>query len=570
MKLPQFFIDRPIFAIVISAFITIVGALSYFTLPVAQYPEVAPPSVQVTAQYPGASAETIAETVATPLEQQINGVEGMLYLSSQATGDGNLTITVTFELGTDLDQAQVLVQNRVSIAEPRLPEEVRRLGIVTQKASPDLLIVVHMFSPDGSRDDLYITSAAQRVRDELTRLGGVGQVNIFGARDYAMRIWLDPERIAALEMTPSEVLAAVRAQNAQVASGLLNQQPTPDAAAFELSLQTAGRLADPAEFERIIVKRGDEGRIVRLGDIARVELGADQYTTRAYLNENSAVAVVINQRPGTNALETANAVKATMERLSAEFPEGLAYDVIYNPTEFIQASIDAVVATMIEAVMLVVAVVLLFLGTWRAAVTPILAIPVSLVGTFAVMSALGYSINNLSLFGLVLAVGIVVDDAIIVVEGIEKHIRGGLSPRDAAKRTMREVSGALIATSLVLAAVFIPTAAVAGISGQFYRQFAVTITAATAISLLVSLTLSPSLAAMLLKPHGEKKSGLLMRPVIWALGKFDRGFDRASDGYAWATTRLVRAPMIMLALFGGMKPAGTLPNWWSVASSSPP
>ncbi|MEM6355523.1 MAG: multidrug efflux RND transporter permease subunit [Pseudomonadota bacterium] len=552
MKLPQFFIDRPIFAIVISAFITIVGALSYFTLPVAQYPEVAPPSVQVTAQYPGASAETIAETVATPLEQQINGVEGMLYLSSQATGDGNLTITVTFELGTDLDQAQVLVQNRVSIAEPRLPEEVRRLGIVTQKASPDLLIVVHMFSPDGSRDDLYITSAAQRVRDELTRLGGVGQVNIFGARDYAMRIWLDPERIAALEMTPSEVLAAVRAQNAQVASGLLNQQPTPDAAAFELSLQTAGRLADPAEFERIIVKRGDEGRIVRLGDIARVELGADQYTTRAYLNENSAVAVVINQRPGTNALETANAVKATMEQLSAEFPEGLAYDVIYNPTEFIQASIDAVVATMIEAVMLVVAVVLLFLGTWRAAVTPILAIPVSLVGTFAVMSALGYSINNLSLFGLVLAVGIVVDDAIIVVEGIEKHIRGGLSPRDAAKRTMREVSGALIATSLVLAAVFIPTAAVAGISGQFYRQFAVTITAATAISLLVSLTLSPSLAAMLLKPHGEKKSGLLMRPVLWALGKFDRGFDRASDGYAWATTRLVRAPVIMLALFGGL------------------
>ncbi|MEM6550200.1 MAG: multidrug efflux RND transporter permease subunit [Pseudomonadota bacterium] len=552
MKLPQFFIDRPIFAIVISAFITIVGALSYFTLPVAQYPEVAPPSVQVTAQYPGASAETIADTVATPLEQQINGVEGMLYLSSQATSDGNLTVTVTFELGTDLDQAQVLVQNRVAIAEPRLPEEVRRLGVVTQKASPDLLIVVHMFSPDGSRGDLYITSAAQRVRDELTRLEGVGQVNIFGARDYAMRIWLDPERIAALEMTPAEVLAAVRAQNAQVASGLLNQQPTPGAASFELSLQTAGRLADPAEFERIIVKRGEDGRIVRLSDIARVELGAADYTTRAYLDENPAVAMAINQRPGTNALATAEEVKATMERLSADFPQGLAYDVIYNPTEFIQASIDAVVATMIEAVMLVVAVVLLFLGTWRAAVTPILAIPVSLVGTFAVMSALGYSINNLSLFGLVLAVGIVVDDAIIVVEGIEKHIRSGLGPRDAARRTMREVSGALIATSLVLAAVFIPTAAVAGISGQFYRQFAVTITAATAISLLVSLTLSPALAAMLLKPHGEKKPGLLMRPVMWALGKFDRGFDRASNGYAWATTRLVRAPAIMLALFGGL------------------
>ncbi|MEM7529098.1 MAG: multidrug efflux RND transporter permease subunit [Pseudomonadota bacterium] len=552
MKLPQFFIDRPIFAIVISAFITIIGALSYFTLPVAQYPEVAPPSVQVTAQYPGASAETIAETVATPLEQQINGVEGMLYLSSQATGDGNLTITVTFELGTDLDQAQVLVQNRVSIAEPRLPEEVRRLGVVTQKASPDLLIVVHMFSPDGSRDDLYITNAAQRVRDELTRLEGVGQVNIFGARDYSMRIWLDPERIAALEMTPGEILSALRAQNAQVASGLLNQQPTPEAAAFELSLQTTGRLTDVAEFERVIVKRGEEGRIVRLGDVARVELGAAQYTTRAYLNENSAVALVINQRPGTNALATANEVQRLMETLAAEFPEGLSYDVIYNPTEFIQASIDAVVATMIEAVILVVAVVLLFLGTWRAAVTPILAIPVSLVGTFAVMSALGYSINNLSLFGLVLAVGIVVDDAIIVVEGIEKHIRSGLSPRDAAKRTMREVSGALIATSLVLAAVFIPTAAVAGISGQFYRQFAVTITAATAISLLVSLTLSPALAAMLLRPHGEKKPGLLMRPVMWALAKFDRGFDHASDGYAWATTRLVRAPVIMLALFGGL------------------
>ncbi|MEM6944704.1 MAG: efflux RND transporter permease subunit, partial [Pseudomonadota bacterium] len=552
MKLPQFFIDRPIFAIVVSAFITIIGALSYFTLPVAQYPEVAPPSVQVTAQYPGASAETIAETVATPLEQQINGVEGMLYLSSQATGDGNLTITVTFELGTDLDQAQVLVQNRVSIAEPRLPEEVRRLGVVTQKASPDLLIVVHMFSPDGSRDDLYITNAAQRVRDELTRLEGVGQVNIFGARDYSMRIWLDPERIAALEMTPGEILSALRAQNAQVASGLLNQQPTPEAAAFELSLQTTGRLTDVAEFERVIVKRGEEGRIVRLGDVARVELGAAQYTTRAYLNENSAVALVINQRPGTNALATANEVQGLMETLAAEFPEGLSYDVIYNPTEFIQASIDAVVTTMIEAVILVVAVVLLFLGTWRAAVTPILAIPVSLVGTFAVMSALGYSINNLSLFGLVLAVGIVVDDAIIVVEGIEKHIRGGLSPRDAAKRTMREVSGALIATSLVLAAVFIPTAAVAGISGQFYRQFAVTITAATAISLLVSLTLSPALAAMLLRPHGEKKPALLMRPVMWALAKFDRGFDHASDGYAWATTRLVRAPVIMLALFGGL------------------
>ena len=553
MKFSQFFIDRPIFAIVISAFLTIVGALAYFTLPIAQYPEVAPPTVQVTAQYPGASAETIAETVATPLEQQINGVEGMLYLSSQATGDGNLTITVTFDLGTDLDAAQVLVQNRVSIAEPRLPEPVRRLGVVTQKASPDLLLVVHMFSPDGSRDDLYITSAAERVRDQLTRLDGVGQVGLFGGREYSMRIWLDPERIAALDMTPGEVLTALRAQNVQVASGQLNQQPTPEAAAFELSIQTTGRLVEPDAFERVIVKRGEDGRIVRLRDIARVELGAANYTTRAYLDKSSAVAMTVNQRPGTNALQTAEEVLALMEELSKDFPQGLAYDVIYNPTDFIEASIDAVVHTMLEAVLLVVAVVLLFLGTWRAAITPILAIPVSLIGTFALMSAMGYSINSLSMFGLVLAVGIVVDDAIIVVEGIEKHIRDGLAPRDAAKQTMNEVSGALIATSLVLAAVFIPTAAVSGISGQFYRQFAVTITAATAISLLVSLTLSPSLAAMLLKPHSdEHKHGLLMRPIVWALSKFNRGFERASGGYAWATTKLIRMPLIMLALFAAL------------------
>ena len=536
----------------ISAFITIIGALSYFTLPVTQYPEVAPPTVQVRAQYPGASAETIAQTVATPLEQQINGVEGMIYLSSQATGDGNLTITATFELGTDLDAAQVLVQNRVAIAEPRLPETVRRLGVTTQKASPNLLLVVHMFSPDGSRDALYITNAAQRVRGQLTRLEGVGNVSVFGARDYSMRIWLDPERIASLDMTAGEVVAALRSQNVQVASGLLNQQPTPEAADFEISVQSAGRLTDTSEFERVIVKRGEDGRIVRLADVARVELGAASYTTRAYLNTDSAVALVVNQRPGTNALNAAQEILDTVESLSADFPDGLAYDVIYNPTEFIQESIDAVVKTMIEAVILVVAVVLLFLGTWRAAVTPILAIPVSLIGTFAVMSALGFSINNLSLFGLVLAVGIVVDDAIIVVEGIEKHIRNGLSPREAARKTMTEVSGALIATSLVLAAVFIPTAAVAGISGEFYRQFAVTITAATAISLLVSLTLSPSLAAMLLKPHREQKPGLLMRPIVFALNKFNGGFDRASNAYAWATTRLVRVPAIMLSLFAGL------------------
>ncbi len=552
MQFSQFFINRPIFAIVISLFISILGGLASFTLPVAQYPEVAPPTVQVVARYPGASAETIADTVATPIEQEINGVEGMIYLSSQATGDGNLAISVTFEIGADLDEAQVRVQNRVAIAEPRLPEPVRRLGVVTQKASPDLMLVTHLFSPDGSRSDLEITEAAQRVRDALVRLEGVGSVGLFGGRDYAIRIWLDPDRIAALGMTPSEILAAVRSQNVQISSGRLNQQPTTADAAFEVAVETLGRMEDPAEFERIIVKRGVGGRIVRLGDVARVELGAAAYTTRAYLDTTSAVAIGVNQRPGSNALSTAEDVLTLLEELAQDFPSGIDYDVIYNTTDFIDESIDAVIHTMLEAVVLVVAVVLLFLGTWRAAVAPILAIPVSLVGTFAIMSAFGYSINNLSLFGLVLAVGIVVDDAIIVVEGIEKHIRDGLAPKEAAKRTMREVSGALIATSLVLAAVFIPTAAVAGISGLFYRQFALTITAATAISLLVSLTLSPALAAMLLKPHGHAKPGLLARPIIWVLDRFNRGFDRSSDGYGWLTARLVRMPILMLALFAGL------------------
>jgi hydrophobe/amphiphile efflux-1 (HAE1) family protein len=553
MRLPQFFIDRPIFAIVISAFITIVGALAYFTLPVSQYPEVAPPTIQVTAQYPGASAETIADTVATPLEQQINGVEGMIYMASQATGDGNLTVTITFELGTDLDEAQVLVQNRVSIAEPRLPEEVRRLGVKTQKSSPDLMMVVHMYSPDNSRDDLFITSQAQLVADQLRRLSGVGDILVFGARDYGMRIWLDPERVASFNMTPSEVLDAIRAQNAQVASGVLNQQPNPDAAAFELNIQTAGRINDPALFERIIIKRGEDGRLVRLRDVARVEMGAQQYNTRAYLNKTSAVAIGVFQRPGSNALATADEVLHTVETMSEKFPEGIDYDVIYNPTEFISASIEAVIHTMIEAVFLVVLVVIVFLGTWRAAITPILAIPVSLIGTFGVMAAMGYSINSLSLFGLVLAVGIVVDDAIIVVEGIEKHIREGLTPREAAKTTMNEVSGALVATSLVLAAVFIPTAAVPGISGQFYRQFAVTITVATAISLLVSLSLSPALAAMLLKPHSHGgKTFFLLRPFVWALDKFNAGFEWVSVKYGAGTKRLIRIPLLMLVAYVGL------------------
>ena len=527
MKLSHLFIERPIFATVLSILITLIGGFAYFTLPVAQYPEIAPPTIVVNANYPGASAEVVADTLAAPLEQEINGVENMLYMSSQSTGDGRLALTISFALGTDLDAAQVLVQNRVAVAEPRLPEEVRRLGVTVRKNSPDMLMVIHLSSPDESRDQLYISNyATLQVKDVLARLDGIGDVQVFGARDYAMRIWLDPDRIASRGMTAGEVVAALRSQNVQVASGVLNQPPVPVQGAFQLNIETQGRLIDPRQFSNIVVRTDPDGRVTRVRDIGRVELAAQDYGTNGYLDERPAVPLLIFQRPGSNALATAERIMATMEELSASFPTGLQYDIVYNPTEFIAESVNEVIKTIFEAVALVVIVVILFLQTWRASIVPIVAIPVSLIGTFTVLAAMGYSLNTLSLFGLVLAIGIVVDDAIVVVENVERNLRAGMSPREASHRTMDEVGGALIAIALVLTAVFIPAAFVSGISGQFFRQFAVTIAAATVISCFVSLTLSPALCALLFKPHDHeaqhRKSSLLMRPI----NAFFNGFNR--------------------------------------------
>ncbi len=548
MGIGHFFVDRPIFATVLSLIMVILGLVAYTQLPVSQYPEIAPPSIVVRASYPGADANTVAATVATPLEQEINGVEGMIYMSSYSTSDGAMQLTITFELGTDLDDAQVLVQNRVSIAEARLPEEVRRLGVTTAKSSPDLMMVVHMLSPDETFDQLYVSNYARtNVRDLLVRLGGVGQVSIFGERQFALRVWLDTDKLSAYGITPGDVVAALREQNVQVAGGALGTPPNRDDNAFQYIVTTQGRFEEPKEFSNIIVRSTEDGRIVRVRDVARVELGAREYITNSYLNNKPAVALGIFQRPGSNALATADEIKATMERLSADFPPGLAYEVVYNPTEFISESIDAVYKTIFEAALLVVIVILVFLQSWRTALIPILAIPVSLVGTFAVMLALGYSLNMLTLFGLVLAIGIVVDDAIVVVENVERNIADGISPRDAAHRTMTEVAGALVATSLVLIAVFVPTAFVPGISGQFYTQFAVTIAVSTVISTLNSLTLSPAMAAVFLRPHDAPKS----RNPLAGAGRgfataFNFGFDRLAAAYAW----LVEVMAVRRAVLG--------------------
>jgi HAE1 family hydrophobic/amphiphilic exporter-1 len=555
MRLSHFFIDRPIFAAVLAIFITLIGIVAYFTLPVAQYPEIAPPTIVVTASYPGASAEVVSNTVATPLEQEINGVEHMLYMVSQATADGNLQLTVTFALGTNLDIAQVLVQNRVAVAEPRLPEEVRRLGVTVRKNSPDLMMVIHLSSPDGSRDQLYISNyATLQIKDVLARLDGVGDVRVFGARDYAMRIWLDPEKTAARNLTAGEVVAALQGQNVQVASGVLNQPPVPKPGAFELNIETLGRLTDTRQFADIIVKTDPDGRVTRIRDIGHVELGAQDYNANGYLDERSAVPLLIFQRPGSNALATAGEILTTMKELSKDFPAGLRYDVVYNPTDFIAQSVAAVERTILEAVVLVVLVVILFLQTWRASVIPIVAIPVSLIGTFAVLAALGFSLNNLSLFGLVLAIGIVVDDAIVVVENVERNIREGLSPKEAAHRTMDEVGAALIAIAIVLSAVFVPAAFIPGISGQFFRQFAVTIASATVISCFLSLTLSPAMCAILFKPHVEKprRPPLLVRPIHAFFRGFNWAFTGMSNGYAAATRRLVRLSVLMLVVYAGL------------------
>ena len=576
MRFTHFFIERPIFASVVSILITLVGAISYLDLPVSQYPQVAPPTIQVSASYPGASAEVVADTVATPLEQEINGVEGMLYMLSQATSDGRLTLTITFNLGTDLDKAQVLVQNRVAIAEPRLPETVRRLGVATRKNSPDLMMVIHINSPDGSRDNLYLSNYAKtQMIDRLARVPGVGEARVFAEREFSMRVWLDPELAAARGLAAGEVVAALRQNNVQVASGVLNQPPVPTPGAFELNVQTLGRLVQPEQFGNIVVKTGDEGRITRVRDIARVELGAQSYTTNGYLDTSTALPILIFQRPGSNALETADQVIQAVEEMATGFPEGVGFEIIYNPTRYIAESIDEVYTTIFEAVFLVVLVIVVFLQTWRAALIPIIAIPISLIGTFAVMAAFGFSLNNLSLFGLVLAIGIVVDDAIVVVENVERHLREGMAPRQAAHQTMDEVGGALIAIALVLAAVFIPAAFVTGISGQFYRQFAVTIAAATLISAVVSLTLSPAMAALFLRAHDTRNgSHGPMAVAFWPFRKFAAGFNRAFDGlsrgYGTLTGRLLRVSALVLLVYAGLLaltwyqfgrvPAGFIPD----------
>ncbi len=560
MRFSHFFIDRPIFATVLSLIITIVGLIAQRALPVAEYPEIAPPTVNITASYPGASAQVIAETVATPIEQEVNGVDDMLYVSSQSTGDGRLSINVVFKPGTNIDQAQVLVQNRVAVAEPRLPEDVRRLGISVRKASPDLMMVVHMISPDGTRDQQYISNyATLYVKDVLARVDGVGNAQIFGARDYAMRVWLDPAKVAARGLTAAEVVQALRAANLQVAAGSINQPPASSPGGFQLSVQTLGRLSAPEEFENIVVRAEADGSVVRVRDIARVELGAQDYTVNAYLNNKVATAIIIFQRPGSNALTTAANVQSEMARLARDFPPGVSYSVVYNPTQFIQYSVDAVIHTLLEAVVLVVLVVLLFLQTWRAAIIPILAIPVSLIGTFLVMAAAGISFNVLSLFGLVLAIGIVVDDAIVVVENVERYIAEGMSPKEAAHKTMDEVGGALLAISLVLIAVFLPTAFITGLQGSFYKQFAITIAASTAISALVSLTLSPALAALLLRPHapaGEHGAkgllGRLAAPITLFFRGFNSGFDWLARNYGALTGRTVRLGAIVLVVYAGL------------------
>lgn len=557
MRFPHFFIERPIFATVSSTLFVVAGAISYFQLPVAQYPQVALPTVQVRGVYPGATAKTVAETVATPLEQEINGVEGMLYMESQSTGDGRLTLTVTFSQGTDVDQAQVLVQNRVSVAEPRLPEAVRRIGLVTRKQSPDLMLLVHLTSPDRSLDSLYISNYAYlQMRDALSRIEGVGDVQVFGAREYSMRVWLDMDQLASLDLTAGDVIGALRRQNTQVAAGQLGSPPIRPAGANQISVTTRGRLADPEAFGKVVVKDSGEGQVVQLNDVARVELGARDYSINSYLDDDRAVALAVFQRPGSNAVATASRIKDTVDELADAFPPGLKQQIIYNPTDFVEQSIDEVFVTLFMASGLVILTVFVFLQSWRATVIPVVAIPIALVGTFAALFAFGFSLNQLSLFGLVLAIGIVVDDAIVVVENCQRLMQEqDLSPRRAAHQAMDEVGSALIATTLVLCAVFVPTAFLPGISGQFYRQFAVTIAISTVVSTFVSLTLSPALAALVLRPPSQAQDFVdrTLRFVLgWFFKPFNRFFDWFSGAYASATRRVVRARFLSLLVYAAL------------------
>ncbi len=557
MNFPHFFIDRPIFAGVISIVITLIGAIALLTLPIAQYPEIAPPTIQVTATYPGANAKVVAETVATPIEQQVNGVESMLYMSSQSTSDGNMTLSITFKLGTNLDTAQVLVQNRVAIAIPILPAEVQRIGVTTKKQSPDITMVVHLVSPDESLDQLFTSNyALLQIRDELARVDGVGDINVFGAREYSMRLWLDPDKLSSRGLTAQDAVTAVQEQNVQVAAGIIGAPPAPKGAtAFQFTVSTQGRLTNEEEFGDIVVKTGSDGQVTRIRDVARVELAARDYTVNSQLGGKPATAIAIFQLPGSNALQTSAAVRKKMEELKQRFPNGLDYTIVYDPTVSVRESIHEVQKTLFEAILLVVLVVLVFLQTWRAALIPLVAIPVSLIGTFAAMAAFGFSINNVSLFGIVLAIGIVVDDAIVVVEAIEHHIENGLSPRDAARKAMTEVGGALVAIALVLCSVFIPTAFISGITGAFFRQFALTIAVSTAISALNSLTLSPALAALLLPMRGAKKD-FFQRILDGLLGWFFKGFNKAfawsSNTYGNVVGRLTRLAAIVLLIYAGL------------------
>ena len=544
------FVDRPILAAVLSIVIFVSGVIAIPQLPISEYPDVVPPSVQVRAVYPGANPKVIAETVATPLEEAINGVENMLYMKSVAASDGVLQLTVTFKPGTDVDLAQVQVQNRVAQASARLPEDVRRLGVTTEKQSPNLTMVVHLLSPDQTYDALYLRNyATLRVKDELARLPGVGQALVFGGGDYSMRIWLDPDKVASRNLTAGDVVRSIREQNIQVSAGTIGGPPQPNAADFTLSLNAQGRLVTEDEFADIVVKTSAAGDITRLKDVARLELGANEYALRSLLNNQQAVAVVIFQAPGSNAIELSDNVRAKMAELEPSFPRGVEWKVVYDPTVFVRDSIKAVIETLLEATLLVVLVVILFLQTWRASIIPLLAVPVSIIGTFAVLLALGFSINTLTLFGLVLAIGIVVDDAIVVVENVERNIENGLSPKRAAHQAMREVSGPIIAIALVLCAVFVPIAFLSGVTGQFYRQFAVTIAISTVISAINSLTLSPALAAVLLKPHGAKPDALtriLNFLFGWIFRPFNRVFNRAAHAYAsGGRPALRRAPLIL-------------------------
>jgi multidrug efflux pump len=556
MNFSHFFIRRPIFAAVLSIVIVLVGGIAVFQLPIAQYPEIAPPTVVVRAVYPGANPKVLAETVATPIEQEVNGVENMLYMSSTSTSDGVMSLTITFKLGTDLNIAQVLVQNRVAIALPKLPEEVRRLGVTTTKKSTDLTMVAHIVSPDGSRDELYLANYAfLQVKDQLARLPGVGDVTSLGSRDYSMRVWLDPEKLASRNMTASDVVRAIREQNLQVAAGTIGQPPVPSGQDFQLTISTQGRLLDEQQFADIVIKQGAQGQVTRINDVARVELAARDYSIASRLSGKPAAALVIWQLPGSNAIETSDAVRAKLAELKRSFPPGVDYRVIYDTTLFARESIRAVVHTLFEAVLLVVIVVIVFLQTWRASIIPLLAVPVSLIGTFAVMKVFGFSLNNLSLFGLVLAIGIVVDDAIVVVENVERNIALGLAPVEAAKKAMNEVSGPVIAVALVLCAVFVPTAFVSGITGQFYRQFALTIAVSTVISAFNSLTLSPALSAILLKGHHARKDWFaagMDRVLGWFFRLFNKGFDRTTKGYAYAVGGTLRRGGIALSIYAGL------------------